>query len=67
MPCSVPLPVSYTVDEKALKAAVAGTNVTFDLYTDSACSGPIAYTETLPIENVEIISRLKLRMPKGAR
>jgi hypothetical protein len=25
------LPVSYTVDEKALKLAVAGTNITFDL------------------------------------
>jgi hypothetical protein len=26
------LPVSYTVEEKALKAAVAGTNATFGLY-----------------------------------
>ena len=29
------------VDEKALKLTIAGTNVTFDLYTDSACAGPI--------------------------
>ncbi len=60
------LPVTYTVDDKALKAAVAGTNVTFDLYTDSACAGPIAHTETVPIENVELISKLKLGVPKGA-
>jgi len=60
------LPVSYTVDEKALKTAVAGTNVTFDLYTDNACTSPIAHTETVPIENVDIISRLKLLKPKNA-
>ncbi len=60
------LPVSYTVDEKMLKLAIAGTNVTFDLYTDSACAGPIAHTETVAIENVDIISRLKLFKAKGA-
>jgi hypothetical protein len=60
------LPVSYTVDERALKLAVAGTNVTFDLYTDSACTGPIAHTETVAIESVDVISRLKLFVPKGA-
>lgn len=54
------LPVSYTVNETALKSAIAGTNLTFDLYLDSSCAGPIVHTETVAIENVEIVSRLKL-------
>jgi hypothetical protein len=33
---------SYRVDAKALKAAVAGTPLTFELFTDSACAGPAA-------------------------
>jgi hypothetical protein len=60
------LPVSYTVDEKALKAAVVGTDITFDLYTDSVCSGVPAHTQTVNVEDVNRVSRLKLGVPKGA-
>ena len=39
--------VRYTVEEKPLKAAVAGTSLTFALYSDAACttlvqSAPVA-------------------------
>ena len=35
------LPVSYLVDETALKAAVAGTALTFELHTDLTCTSPV--------------------------
>ena len=60
------IPVSYTVNAVALKAAVAGTNVTFNLYADSTCTGPIVHTETVVIEGVDIISRLPRFKPKHA-
>jgi len=31
------LPVRYTVDEKQLKNAISGSNLTFQLYSDAAC------------------------------
>lgn len=52
------LPVSYLVDEKALKAAVAGTALTFELHTDRACTSPIVVQAVL-IEQVDVVSRLK--------
>jgi hypothetical protein len=56
--------VSYLVDEKALKAAVAGTEVTFSLYADLACA---VLLDAVPV-NVEdlVIERVKLLRPKGA-
>jgi hypothetical protein len=60
------IPVIYTVDAIALKAAIAGTNVTFDLYADSGCSGPIVHTETVMIEGIDIVARLKRIKQKNA-
>ena len=40
------LPVRYTVDDKALKGAVAGTNLTFQLFSDAACSGSPAHSRS---------------------
>jgi hypothetical protein len=60
------LPVTYTVEAKPLNAAIAGTNLTFELYTDSACNGPIAHTATIPIENLDLIARIKRFTPKNA-
>jgi hypothetical protein len=31
-------PVTYNVDDTALKAATIGTNLSFQLYTDPACT-----------------------------
>jgi hypothetical protein len=61
------VPVSYTVDDKNLKnLALATTPITFELYTDAACSGPIAHTEIANLDNVDVIARLKRLKPKQA-
>jgi hypothetical protein len=60
------LPVTYTVQDKPLrKSGIAGTPLTFTLFSDSACTQQV-YQAVVPIENVELISRLKLLTPKGA-
>jgi hypothetical protein len=60
---TVDVPVSYTVDDKELKDAVSGTNLTFSLYDDSACTSQI-HTEVIAIDDV-LVSRLKLFKPSG--
>jgi len=60
------LPVSYFVDEKALKEAIAGTSLTFALYDDSTCAGTAVHSENVLAENVQLVSRLKLGAAKGA-
>ena len=57
------VPVSYTVDEKQLKNAVSGTNLTFTLYADPGCTSQL-HSEILVIDNI-LVSRLKLFKPKG--
>jgi len=58
--------VSYTVDEKALKTAVAGTDLTFQLYSDNGCATSVGTPVTVAIENVDLIERLKRFKPTGA-
>jgi hypothetical protein len=59
------VPTTYTVNDTALKAAIAGTNLTFTLYTDAACTQQ-AYQQVVPIETVAFVSRLKRFTPKSA-
>ena len=59
------LPARYTAEEKPLKAAIAGTNLTFKLYSDPLCTS-LVYTNTLAIENVDLIGRIKPFNPKNA-
>jgi len=59
------VPVIYTVDGTALKAAVAGTSLTFRLYTDAACT-TLVHTQAVNVENVTVISKLKPVKPSGA-
>jgi len=60
-----PIPVQYLVDEGLLKKdAVAGTPLTFELYSDSACSSPV-YSEVVDIESLLVIERLRVFKPKG--
>src|SRR5262249_55048731 len=62
---AVDLPVSYTVEEKPLKDAISGTVLTFSLYSDAACTSlVVAMPEN--IEDVTLLSRLKLFTPKNA-
>lgn len=62
----IDLPASYTVEEAPAKMlAVAGTPLTFELFTDAVCSNPV-FVDVEPVENVTLLSRLKLLKPKGA-
>jgi hypothetical protein len=57
--------VNYTVNDKALKAAVAGTSLAFQLYSDSSCTMAVGSPVSVNIENVYLIERLKRFTPKG--
>ena len=59
------LPVRYTVQEKPLKTAIAGTSLAFDLFRDPACTAPAAHSASVLIENVTLITKLKQFTPKG--
>jgi hypothetical protein len=59
------LPARYTAEEKPLKAAIAGTNLTFKLYSDPLCTS-LVYTTSVAIENVDLIGRIKPFNPKNA-
>lgn len=58
-------PLTYTVEEKPLKAAVAGTPLTFSLHRDAGCADAPVYTAVWNIEDVTFITRLKMFTPKG--
>lgn len=56
--------VHYTVDYKALKAAVSGTVLTFAVYSDSGCT-TLVDGSTRAIDDVDLIERVKRFTPKG--
>ena len=61
------LPVTYNVQDKPLKAgAPAGTQLTFTLYSDNACTQQV-YQAMIPVENVTRISKFELATPKSQR
>jgi hypothetical protein len=53
------------VNDTALRAAVAGTNLTFTLYTDASCTQQV-FQQVVPIETVALVSRLKTFTPRNA-
>ncbi len=58
------LPVSYLVEEKPLKAAIAGTSLSFELYSDNTCT-TLVQSVAVNVENVTVLSKLKQMTPKG--
>jgi hypothetical protein len=65
------LPVSYLVDQKALRAgAVAGTLLTVELHTEASCSTPV-HTDVVAVDDIVLIESLKSlavrNAPKPAR
>ena len=60
------LPVSYLVEQKPLKDAVAGTSLTFELFTDQACSGSAASSSAVAIDAITMVSKLTHIVAKGA-
>lgn len=59
------IPVRYTVNETTLRSAVNGTLLTFELFTNATCTAPAVYSASVPVQNVSVISRLKVFKPKG--
>src|SRR5207237_5881092 len=60
------LRVAYTVQEKPFKTtAVTGTNLTFQLYSDSTCTTTSGAPIVVPVDNLDLIERLKRGIPKG--
>jgi hypothetical protein len=56
--------VRYNVDEKQLKAAVTGTNLTFELYSDATCT-TLVDSAVVTIDNVGVRERVKQFKPKS--
>ena len=47
--------VTYLVDAKAFKAAIAGTPLTFSLFTDASCAGAPTATEIVNAEATQLL------------
>src|ERR1044072_5281429 len=58
------IPVSYNVEQVALKAAVSGTQLTFSLYTDGACSLAHA-SQMVAVDDVVPLEKIRSVKPKG--
>lgn len=59
------LRVVYNVQDKPLKQVLAGSSLTFNLYSDSACTS-LYFSQAILIDQVDVISKLKRFVPKGA-
>lgn len=58
------IPVTFTTKEKDLKAALAGTPLTFSLYSNPSCTTQV-YTTVINVENVALITKVKQFTPKN--
>ena len=58
------IPVTFTTKEKDLKSALAGTPLTFALYSDPACATQV-YSTVVNVENVALITKVKQFTPKN--
>lgn len=58
------IPVQFTTKEKDLKSALAGTPLTFALYSDAGCTNQV-YTTVINVENVALITKMKQFTPKN--
>jgi hypothetical protein len=63
---AVDVPIRYTVDANALRAAVAGTALTFELHTTPACSSAIL-SQVVNVEDVVLIEAVKTFKVAGGR
>jgi hypothetical protein len=59
------VPVRYRLQARPLYATVAGTLLSFELYSDSACTN-LVHTADVPIGDVAVFSRLTRVTPQGA-
>jgi len=63
-PAAADVQISYLVEDKPLKAAVTGTDLSVELWHDPACT-VAAGSATVAIDDVDLVERLKRFTPKG--
>lgn len=63
---AVAVPVRYAVQAQPLRAAVAGTPLTFTLFSDGACSTLVA-SRTINVEDVPVIEKLTTFVPVAVK
>lgn len=61
---AIDLPVNYSIDGKQIKDATAATLVTFDLYSDPACTA-LVHTETVALADVGGVEKVILKKVKN--
>src|SRR5882672_7530895 len=59
------LRVAYSVQDSSFKTVATGTNLTFQLYSDAACTSAVGAPAVVQVDNVDLIERLKLGRPAG--
>jgi hypothetical protein len=64
-PARADVQVSYLVDATAFKAAVAGTTLTFSVYSDAQCTVPVGSPVPVQVQNLTALEALKLVVPKN--
>ncbi len=60
------LRVTYNVQDQLFRSStITGTNLTFQLYSDAACTSAVGAPAVVPVDNLDLIERLKRGTPKG--
>src|SRR5438094_10234457 len=60
------LRVTYNVQDASFKSVATGTNLTFQLYSDTACTSAFGAPAVVQVDNLDLIERLKLGRPAGS-
>lgn len=63
-PAMADVQVTYLVEDKPLKAAVSGTALTIELFSDPTCTTAVTSVPVM-IDDVDLVERLKRFKPKG--
>ena len=59
------LRVTYNVQDASFKSVATGTNMTFQLYSDTACTSAVGAPAVVQVDNLGLIERMKLGRPAG--
>ena len=59
------LRVAYNVQDASFKSVATGTNLTFQLYSDTACTSAVGAPAVVQVDNLDLFERMKLGRPAG--